>query len=238
MRTIRHILWIIIMTIMAVSCGDDEEPLVFVDDTDGRCFQLYDLYRDKYGNDGLVVYVEEDNTFKYIQVISLDETYAVWGPTGETIMKGNTDSLAGSGRFGLAMLQCMKTHGIEHFPAQQWCDAKNGNEPYPRAGSWMLPSFDDWRWICGSHGANVDVINSRLIELGGTPLSIDEKYWCCEEDYEGYMTWADGSEQDYDPDNRAVIISPRIQGIIDKDFWMKKTKHRVRAVKTILYVWY
>lgn len=238
MKTIRLSILLLVMVVMAVSCSDDDEPLIFVDDTDGIEYKLYDLYRDKYGNEGLVVYIEEGNTFKYVQVISLDETIAAWGPMGETILKGNPDSIAGSVSVGLAMLQCMKTRGIEHFPAQMWCYAKNGNESCPRTGSWRLPSFADWCWIHGDDDANIDSINKHLIALSGTPLSIDDDYWCCEEDYDGYITWTDGSEQNYDPDNRAVIITPRIRGKKDKDYWIKKNRYRIRAVKTIYLVSY
>lgn len=240
MKFVRYIL-ILLASLSLVTCSkndEDKEPWVFVDDTDGVDYHLYDLYTDKYGNEGLVVYVEEGSWGKYIQVMSVDETMAAWGPTGETILKGEPDSLWGTEQFSLAMLQCMKTRGIDHFPAQQWCDAKNCGEPYPRTGSWMLPSFYQMRFICGLHGSKVNLINSHLIALGKTPLSPDEYYWLSEEDYDGYLVWDDSDTADYDSDNRAVIVSPMIRGIRDKDLWIKKISYRVRAVKTICYVIY
>ena len=241
MRYIRDITLILFIVLAAASCTKDDsesKKTIFVDDTGGKQYHMYDLYCDEYGNEGLVVYVEEGSTYKYIQVISVDETTAAWGPTGETVFKGNQDSVRNNLRFGLSMLQSMKQRGIEHFPAQKWCDEKNGGELYPRAGSWMLPSYMDMRYICGPHGSKVNTINSKLTELGKTPLSLEEYYWCIEEDYEGYLSWDDGDVHDHDPDNRAVICSPQIRAIKDKDFWIKKIEYRVRAVKTILYIWY
>ena len=238
MKYNKSILILLLTALVIVSCGKDDDKTtrrVYVDDTDGVEYHLYDLYIDKYGNEGLVVYVEGDASYKYIQVISVDETITTWGPTGETILKGNPDSLVYNPNFSLAMLQCMKTRGIEHFPAQRWCDAKNNGEPYPRTSSWMLPAYLDWYGICGEHGINVDSINSHLVALGKTPLTKNDYYWMCDEDYDEYMSMVNSPNQNYDSDNRAVPCMPLIKGLMDKDFWIKKHKHRVRAVKVIQY---
>lgn len=237
MTCCRQLILLIGTILLFASCiGDDyDEPWVYVDDTYGKNYKLYDLYRDVYGNEGIVAYFEEDTDFRYIMVLSLDETVASWGPTGETIFKGDPDSSVYNPQFGLAMLQCMVSRGIEHFPAQKWCYDKNGRKQFPHTGSWRMPSYIDFELMLrGDYASDFDSINKYLVQYGGTPLSKTDYYWCCEEDYEGYYVMT-GTEQDYDPDNRAVMTTLEFRSRGDKDFWIKKTKHNVRAVKVICY---
>ena len=239
MSRFKRFIFFVTPLVLFVACGEDyDAPLVYVDDTGGKQYKLYDLYRDAYGNEGIIAYVESYDDFRYIMALSLDETIASWGPMGETIFKGDNDSSVFYPQFGLAMLQCMISRGIHHFPAQKWCYERNQDEKYPRTGSWRMPSYVDiYLMLKGDYASDIDSLNQYLVQYGGTPLTKTDYdyYWCCEEDYEDYAVMT-GIEQNFDPDNRAVMITMGFRGGADKDFWIKKSKHRVRAVKVIYYV--
>ena len=214
------------------ACKDFEPDNVYTDDTFEPA-ELYDYYIDGHGNEGIVVYVmNSSNASKYAIVLSCDESWEAWGPMGELVC--GVDSMKSlvltSRSFGVVMHQAMKARGINRYPAQAWCDRKNVGEDYPRAGSWRLPTYYEWRLFINRH-AN---INIALEGVGGTLLKDDEKYWMCNEDYKGYIK-IKNAESDYDTENRAVISSPSNSSYSNKDRWLKKNKYYVRAIKYIYY---
>lgn len=221
-----------ISSLCCLSCGIGSEG-VYTDDTTEN-YQLYDYYIDEYGNEGIVAC----RTSKYIIVISADETSQPWGPTGERIYKKEfyeSDSeLPG---LGVAMLQIMRSKGIERFPAQNWCDMKNMEEELPRAGSWRLPTFHELELIFGEQGANVGKLNLALRSIGGEDIRTgeDDRYWTCAEDLNGYIVFTNNTESDYEPENRAVVTSSNFTAYVYKDRWVKKNKNYVRAIKYIYY---
>lgn len=201
----------------------------------GKDCSLYDIYVDEFGNEGIIAYIHEDSAWKYIIAISADEGYEPWGPMGEAVYKPdgiNFDSVENNAiftypTFGLMMLQSMKSMGINRFPAQQWCDRKNQGDPYPNAASWRLPSCEEFYTIMGNTG-----LNDALISMGGTPLDEDHFYWTCTEDIDNYMQFS-STTTDYDMENRAIHLSPRLNSYINKDYWLKKNKYYVRAIKYV-----
>ena len=130
------------------------------------------------------------------------------------------------------MLHAMKSRGIERYPAQRWCDRKN-NGKLAYSGSWMLPSYRLFYSICGYNGTNVNSLNDALRTIGGTTI-IDDHYWTCNEDVDGYITIG-GQNHDYDQANRALVVTPYNQTWANKDHMLKKLKSRVRAIKIIYY---
>ena len=221
-------------TALLLSACKKKHNLFYSEDT-GAEFNLYDYYIDNYGNEGIVAYASPNDSNKYFIILSLDETEAQWGPTGMQVFNGSSPDNYTSSRFGLAMLYCMYSMGMERFPAQQWCFSKNLDEAYPRAGSWRLPTLTDWWYINGLTvypDSNIARLNIHIQNYGGTPLSPESNYLCCEEDYEGYSEFVD-LESDFDPENRAVITTPRWTASADKDEWIKKNSHKVRAIKYI-----
>lgn len=231
MKKIIYIVCSLIYLLTLTSC-DFEYEGVFTDDTT-EAYLLYDYYVDEYGNEGIIARI---NKSKYIIAISADETTAAWGPMGETVFKADTIEYftLKDNSFSIGMHQIMHSAGIKKFPAQAWCDAKNGKEAHPRAGSWHLPSWEEYKAIFGTSGRYVSDLNKALIGIGGTPLSTDELYWTCTEDHEGYMT-INGEGDDYDPDNRVVILTPMMQSTNLKDRWLKKNNYKVRAIKYVYY---
>lgn len=231
----KYIGLLFLIPLLLPSCSFESEG-IFTDDTT-EDYQLYDYYIDEYGNEGIVAYCynEQSSGRKYTIVISADETLLPWGPMGETIYKSDTISVRGlrTNSFGIAIYQIMKSIGVEKFPAQAWCDIKNHDEDYPRAGSWHLPSFYEYQLIFGTKGSNVNMLNSALISIGGIPF-VDDMYWTCSEDYDNYITITD-IESDYDKANRAVIISPYLTTHGYKDLWLKKNNYLVRAIKYVYY---
>lgn len=232
----RKTVCLLFIIMFALSSCDFESEGVYTDDTTEE-YLLYDYYVDSYGNEGIIAYIYSSKNLskKYIIAVSADETVLPWGPMGETIYKSDTIKTNGlhSNLYGIAMHQIMKSIGIGKFPAQAWCDAKNFNEDFPRAGSWHLPSYYEYQLIFGSSGTNVNALNSALASIGGTPFS-NNMYWTCSEDYDNYISIKD-VESDYDPRNRAVITSPFIATHSYKDRWLKKNKYNVRAVKYVYY---
>lgn len=219
------------------SCNFESEG-VFTDDTTEE-YQLYDYYVDEYGNEGVVAYISGQKVSwsnKYILVVSSDEAYLPWGIMGENIYKSDTITDMGfrDPSFGIAMHQLMKSYEIGKFPAQAWCDAKNNDEKYPRAGSWHLPSYYEYQLIFGSTGARVSSLNKALSNIGGTPFNAANMYWTCVEDFDDYIH-IKNAESDYDKENRAVIASPANSICSDKDRWLKKNRYYVRAIKYVYY---
>ena len=227
--------YLLLISVMLSSCSFESEG-VFTDDTTEECL-LYDYYIDEYGNEGIVAYSVSGKTTgrKYAIVVSADEALLPWGPMGEAIYKSDTITSRGlrSSSFSIGMHQIMKSLGIDKFPAQAWCDAKNQDEDYPRAGSWHLPSYYEYQLIFGTKGRNVTSLNSAFISIGGTPFS-DGMYWTCVEDFDNYITITD-NESDYDKANRAVITSPYNVTHGYKDRWLKKNNYYVRAIKYVYY---
>jgi hypothetical protein len=225
-----------IVSFLGFSCSFESEG-IFTDDTTEE-YQLYDYYIDSYGNEGVVAYIHNSKNTgrKYVIVISSDESYHSWGPMGENVYKSDTISKLGINQpsFGVAMHQAMKSIGIKRFPAQAWCDEKNSNEKYPRAGSWRLPSCQELQLVFGTKGEKVDVLNASLTGIGASPINKNNVYWTCVEDFEGYIT-IKGEQSDYDKENRAVISSPLNSTFSYKDRWLKKNKYYVRAIKYVYY---
>ena len=214
---------------MLIAC-DAEPDALFTDDTTETPV-LYDYYIDEYGNEGVVVY-NMDKTSKYAIVMSLDESLQSWGPMGEMVYGVDSirSTLLSNHSYGVAMHQAMKARGINRYPAQAWCDQKNGGEKYARAGSWRLPSYYEWGLIIN----RLSKINTAMTEMGGTPLDDSHHYWVCDEDYVGRIK-INGTTSDYDCENRAVVTSPTKSTYGNKDRWLKKNKYYVRAIKYIYY---
>ena len=232
--------WVFILVLLMVgmqSCFKDEEFSdksndLFIDEVDPN-IQLYDLYVDKYGNEGIIacIYNYGIDDFGYIIAISLDETIEPWGPMDELVYKADFEGtyVFSQASFGLMMLQSMKSMGIHRFPAQKWCDDKNNGEQYPYTGSWRLPSLAEFRSI-----SNINALNQAIEAVGGTPLSDYELYWTCVEDFDNYMT-VNNNHEDYDKENRAIPVTPKYTQYTDKDRWIKKNKHHVRAIKYVYF---
>ena len=235
MRYLKYLLFIGIAFLLH-SCSDHESDDLFTDDTTEE-YQLYDYYVDDYGNEGIVVYIQSSNHYskKYIIVLSADESDQSWGPMGELVY--DCDSIKFSDlkepAFGVAVLQSMKSRGIDRFPAQAWCDQKNQSEPYPRGGSWRLPTYDEFKKIFKS-GNNLSDINNALFAIGGTTVNEEYFYWTCVEDFDGYIT-IEQQTLDYDKENRAILSTPTNSTFSNKDRWIKKNKYNVRAIKYIYY---
>ncbi|MBP5479128.1 MAG: hypothetical protein J6Y15_07190 [Bacteroidaceae bacterium] len=229
-----HRFFMAVVIVFGCSSCDYEAESVYVDDTTEE-YELYDYYVDQYGNEGVVVYMLNTGSKMQI-VISADETCLPWGPTGEQIFELDSVSrtMLTSPAYGIAMLQTMKARGIDRFPAQAWCNQKNHDERYPQGGSWHLPTYWELVLIFGNKGARVSNINKALQSIGGTVLSLDNMYWSCTEDYEGYAKISDITS-DYDSENRSVITSPARTTYSTKERWMKKNSHYVRAIKYVYY---
>lgn len=235
MKHQKKILLLIIFAILQHSCSYESDELFTNETTED--YQLYDYYIDSYGNEGIVAYIQSSNhsNRKYIIVLSADETYTYWGPMGELVYKYDTLELSALNEppFGIAMLQSMKSMGIERFPAQAWCDHKNQSEPYPRGGSWRLPSYREFKFIFGK-GNHLSDINKALHGIGGITVDENQFYWTCTEDIDDYIT-VEGEAIGYDQANRAVLSSPTNSTFSNKDRWLKKNKYHVRAIKYVYY---
>ena len=207
-------------------------------DGDYEAYTLNAPYIDEYGNEGVIAYIsEKEGEIKYIIAISLDEGYESWGPMGEAVYKVdsiNFDTISNyyflyQPAFGLMMMQSMKSIGIERFPAQNWCDKKNIGDPYPNASSWRLPTYYELRLVFSNKG-----LSNALTQAGGDPLYNNYYYWTCVEDIENYMTF-DNIVSDYDRENRAINMNPKGNAYVNKDYWLKKNKYHVRAIKYVYY---
>lgn len=230
-------LFFVLLCLSLISC-DKESDALLVDELDEE-YQLYDYYIDKNGNEGIVAYILNGNSYpegyRYMIVMSSDESLEPWGPMGEIVMKKDSASTSEFTRptAGIIMLQSMYAKGIDRYPAQQWCFEKNHSSEIG-ASSWRLPSSYETRLILGKSGKNVANINRALANTGGTMLDDSHLYWTCMEDYENYIT-INGLTSDYDQANRAVLTSPHIETWGNKDRWLKKNHYYVRAIKYIYY---
>lgn len=217
-----------------VSCSFESEG-IHINDTK-EDLELYDYYVDEYGNEGIVAFImTSSHELKRIAVVSIDESIEMWGPMNDVIYEGEvTQSITSQPEFGVAMHQAMKAIGIKQFPAQYWCDIKNGENKSPYAGSWRLPTRKELLLIFGQNGEKVDALNSALIKVDGCPISDTGLYWSCVEDFDGLSSFAE-IISDYDPENRAIVFSSHNAGYSYKDRWIKKNKYYVRAIKYIYY---
>ena len=227
------------MYMLFFSC-EKESNSVFVDELDEE-YQLYDYYVDECGNEGVVAYIRNSSSiieypkgYKYIIVLSLDESFEPWGPMGEIVMK--KDSVSSSdlrqSTSGIIMLQCMNSRGIERYPAQCWCFNKNQSKEIGTS-SWRLPNINELRQIFGTIGKNVPYLNQAIKSYGGTLIDDNRSYWTCIENY-GYTTYSE-QDSDYDQANRAITISPHASTSEDKDIRLKKNSYYVRAIRYIYY---
>lgn len=230
MKHIRHLFRYLFLGLVLTSCSFQHEG-IFTDDRSEE-YDLYDYYIDKYGNEGIIAYISSDR--KSIIAISLDESLESWGPTDQKIYKNEKASGYNLPSFGVLMHQTMFSLGIENFPAQYWCNNKNRWESHPRAGSWRLPTYHEFRVICGTDGENVDFLNEALEGVNGTPLRSKQMYWSCVEDHEAII-YFEGLETDYDPANRAIVSTPEKSSYSYKDRWLKKNQYYVRAIKYVYY---
>ena len=227
----------IVVLMSCVSCTFESEG-VYTDDTSEE-YELYDYYIDEYGNEGIVaarLYDSSSYELCRIIVISLDETCLPWGPTGEVIYKRDVynKNEFSQPEFGVAMHQEMMSLGVEKFPSQNWCNQKNKGEKYPRAGSWRLPTKKEYDFIFGDGGAKVEKLNNALRSVGAITIKTENFYWTCVEDYDGYVSIKD-LESDYDPENRAIIMTCNNTTQGYKDRWLKTNRYYVRAIKYIYY---
>lgn len=220
-----HIIKLWILLVMAGLLSACKQVLI---DERGDDLQLYDYYIDEDGNEGIVVEKESDA----IVVLSLDEAELPWGPMDEAIIKETDKNFFNTKRFSIAMQYAMLDKGIHKFPAQAWCYAKNKKEQIG-IGSWRLPSLNDWEYLV-SVEYHWDEINDALIKMGGVPLSTDDLYWTCTEDYQEAFTFSD-EDNDFDAANRAVNITLKLRAYTRKDRWVKNSIYKVRAIKHVYY---
>lgn len=234
----KHLLRLFILLVLFgfISCTFESDGL-YLDEL-GDVKNLYDHYVDEYGNEGIVVSIRHGYSSEYkkkilkaVIVVSTDEFYGEWGPMGELVMKKDSMDYYAveKGTYGLAVLQSMKSIGIEKFPAQEWCDMKNkGKLPY--AGSWHLPT--DYEYSIAFY--NLPSLNAAIYDADGDVVDEDALYWTCVEDFDGYMV-INNTVSDYDKENRAAVMTADGYTYVDKDRWIKKNKYHVRAVKYIYY---
>jgi len=198
------VVWLWCISAITLACDNTKE--VIWDDTT-EAMQIKDYYTDEDGNEGIVVLNSDDQ----ILVLSLDEMILSWGPLGLEINSDVTSST-----IAISMQYAMLAYGVDNFPAQAWCNAKN-KRGQSGIGSWHLPTASEWKYVYWMYaGGN---LNDYIAQLGGTPLSEYVYYWTCDE---------------YDA-NRAKCISPMDSIPADKDLWIKSNKYRVRAVKYAKY---
>ena len=229
---IRLYLFLLLSAVFLTTCEFESDSPILPTNQE---YNLYDLYEDEYGNKGIVAYVYPYDYFGHIIVVSLDETEASWGPMGELVYTGDADEkYINQSTFGLAVLQSMKVRGIENYPAQAWCDQKNGPSSSPNAASWRMPSHYEMYLIFGSSGTKVTSLNSYIVKYGGERISKNDIYWTCVEDFDDYLI-INGQTSDYDKENRAIAQTPTNKVYGNKDRWIKKNTYRVRAIKYIYY---
>ena len=211
---------------------------IIIDEVVEDC-TLNDVFVDEYGNEGIIAYISDDDFWgDCIIAISADESYESWGPMGEVVYKAEGIAfdtfpnyyILYHPSFGLMMQQSMKSMGISRFPAQQWCDEKNHGEPYPSAASWRLPTLYEWVLITKNTG-----LNAALLSIGGTPLDDNNYYWTCTEDIDGYVSHITDSLSVSDQENRAIPVNPSRYTYDNSDYWIKKNKYHVRAIKYVYY---
>ncbi len=210
------------------SCDFELADDYIFDETHNQKYRLYDYYIDDSGNEGIVAYVSSSR----IIILSLDEDTATWGPNDFAVY--NVDSVSiielSTPRFGIAMLQRMKSYNINKFPAQQWCDNKNhGRDIY--VGSWRLPTFYEFKLIFGSNGERLTNLNSELSYFNKPQISETSLYWTCVEDHNNYIITTNQTSN-YDKINRAIVMTPLIK-TCQKELWDKSKLYHIRAIKYI-----
>lgn len=230
------LLMITALLLFLQSCSFKSDDLI-LDETNGKVYELYDVFEDESGNKGVVVFVNSSNFsngYDYIVVLSADETTAAWGKRDQ--MVSPYDSLrtaqAGYHQFGLMMLQQMEILGLENFPAQEWCARKNNSSSY--SGSWRLPNHQELRYLKNK----VAKINETLMKIGGDLVDENALYWTCVEDIPGVnIINMENPEDDelYDPAARAIPLTPKDQTYYDKEKWLKTNEYHVRAIKFVYY---
>lgn len=222
------------IAILFAACYYKPDDFIFDESTDS--YQLNDYYIDENGNEGIVCANGTDGFFKFLMVISADESYQVWGPIDYDIYPYDSinTNIINSANFGIIMLQSMKSIGIERFPAQAWCDSKNKGDGLPYGGSWHLPTVREFEIV--THATKIEYINQALENIGATPIDTSSFYWTCVEDFPGYITLnGDSDIINNDPENRAIPLSPMLNIYTNRDRWIKQNKHHVRAVKYVYY---
>ena len=127
--------------------------------------------------------------------------------------------------------------GREKYPAFKWCQDKNPEGERIHGSSWILPGI--WEWVCFQKQTDLARLNLVLAANGGTPLAgVNDLYWTASEDQEGVVTFRDGDPEyepngDFNPAERAFIISSDGKSLVNKVYWSKSLRYHVRAVKFI-----
>ena len=209
------------------SCVSKSEPIVKEDNFSP--YKLYDLYYDRYGNGGIVVF----QCKWFATVLSLDEDSLSWGPMNELVYISDTLIIDNNlyytqCEYSLIMLESMLSRGIERYPAMEWCNKKNRS--LPNSGSWRLPTYKEYVWI--RETSPLTIINSAIGKAGGTPINENELYWTCVEDYNDYITFKD-IKTDYNAKDRVICLTYNGHSTSNKKIWEKSNKHLVRAIKYI-----
>lgn len=221
----------IYVCITLVCMGCDGDVVTIWDETNGKDYKIYDTYEDADGNRGVIVFAKKENDSKTLIVLSADEAVLPWGKASQAVYVPDSAGQTISMRYGLLMLYKMCADGMDNYPAQAWCYAKNnGRSPY--TGCWRLPSMMEWTRM---DGLNIKKLNEALSRIGGTPISLQDYYWTCHEDYPGLPIWDDEENVDCDPAKRALCPTIQMLMEIDKSKWQKSQPYRVRAIKYIEY---
>ena len=133
MRRLKLLPFILLLLFAFISCKVESDDLILGDAQAN--YKLYEPYIDEYGNKGVIAcitrYVESGELAEVI-VLSADETEERWGPMDELVYQAEIEDnkIFKSQTYGLGVLQSMKAMGINRFPAQKWCDAKNEDEEF------------------------------------------------------------------------------------------------------------
>ena len=209
-------------------------------DNDLREYDLYDKYVDEYGNEGIVAFKEDEDDFRFVIVLSLDEAKCIWGPENDLVynlpFELNVDHLD-SFRFGLTMNRMVELRGFEKYPAFAWCNEKNKDGKSVHSSSWMLPSFRELD-CCFQ---DIDELNARILEYGGMPVrTAGDFYWSATEDVEGYFEFSESASEEirnqgYDQYNFAIPLSGDNYLPSQKIYWTKSLYYYVRAIKYIRF---
>lgn len=236
----KRTIYALLLCCLFIGAACDKYSGEFIYNPEAMNYNLYDVYVDENGISGVVVATE----WNHIIILSMDESYESWGPMGELVYWNSdvTKSILNDEVFSLAVMQNMKSLGLNRFHAQAWCNRKNGSDTDPFVGSWRLPSVYEFKLIFESrydgvyhyNGIDINRLNSVLTQNGGTPVDEDKMYWTCVEDFDDYIVLSN-STSDYDKLNRAVARSPKGMYYSNKDNWIKKNKHYVRAIKYVYF---
>ncbi len=205
-------------------------------------FDLYDLYQDEQGQKGIVVFNDVDpSTWEgSVFIMSLDEGEDTWGPQDKEVYPitySGLESLVWYPGYTLDINQMVHYLGRDTYPAFKWCLDKNPEGEPIHGGSWILPGI--YEWYNALKDLDLDRLNSAFVSHGGVPLSGGNGYyWTASEDQEGALSFGGGNPDnelnlDYDPRERAVMISSELRCANNKIYWSKSLRYRIRAVKYI-----